>query len=307
MPHWIALATVACLARPGAAVAAPTLGFVENWPGTTISGWVSGQQALSNPGTGGFSGIGDGFLELSTGLITNFGAYYAGPEYTGDWTAAGITQVRVELSDLATADALEIHFSLGRDQTSGSPDFWQYNVGFIPPVNAWGDYVVDLTKPADWTRIIGTALSATFASALSNCQKILLRHVRAPFEMFPDQTSGDLGIDHLLLTNGTVGVEPPARLPAARPVQLAPPAPNPSRGRVALALETFASGPVHVRIVDALGRIVRRVELADGPAGSRSWTWDGADDRGRPAAPGGYRVRAWSAAGGMSRPLIRLR
>ena len=75
MPHWIALATVACLAWPRAALAAPTLGFVENWPGTTISGWVSGQQALSNPGTGGFSGIGDGFLELSTGLSIAYTLY----------------------------------------------------------------------------------------------------------------------------------------------------------------------------------------------------------------------------------------
>ncbi len=225
MPHWIALATVVCLAWPRAALAAPTLGFVENWPGTTLSSWLSSLAVTrSNPGTGGFSGIGDGFLKLSAAAGTNFGAYSAGPEYAGDWTAAGITQVRVQLSDLATANSLEIHFGLGRDVNTLSPDFWQYNIGFIPPLNAWGEYVVDLTTATNWTRIIGTTPSATFASALSDCQKILLRHDLAPFMQSPDLASGDLGIDHLLLTNGTLGVEPPAHafgLERVTPLKLA--------------------------------------------------------------------------------------
>jgi flagellar hook capping protein FlgD len=306
---WILLALVSLIAMPHAGSAAPVLGFVEEWSGTSLSGWGVGGTPASNPGTGGLLGPGDGFLKLSSSVVFNYGTFSSGPEYAGNWTAAGITQVRVWLSDLGTDDPLEIHFGLGRDVHSLSPNFWVYNIGVIPPVNAWQEYVVDLTAPADWTQTFGTG---TLADALAACEKIHLRHDVPPITPSPEGAMGDLGIDHLVLASPAildVASDPPAagarRVAVARPVSLAPPAPNPSRGPVALALETFVAGPVHVEIVDASGRRVRRVELAEGPAGPRSWTWDGTDERGRRAAPGYYRARAWNAAGGTSRPLIR--
>ena len=129
----------------------------------------------------------------------------------------------------------------------------------------------------------------------------------APFSGSPDPILADVGIDHLLLTNGTVGVDATPRAGVHRPVQLAPPAPNPSRGPVALTLETFEAGPVQVEIVDASGRVVRHAEIAGSVAGPKVWSWNGADDQGRSTPPGYYRARAWSAAGGTSRPLIRVR
>ena len=90
-----------------------------------------------------------------------------------------------------------------------------------------------------------------------------------------------------------------------RPVQLAPPAPNPSRGAVRLRFEAFEPGVIQVRIVDAAGRVVRRAEVAGRP-GALTWTWDGSDDRGRRASAGHYRVRVWSRSGGTSRPLVLL-
>jgi flagellar hook assembly protein FlgD len=75
---------------------------------------------------------------------------------------------------------------------------------------------------------------------------------------------------------------------------------------VALALQSSDTSPVHLQIVDAMGRSVRRAELAAGVSGLRIWTWDGADDQGHRVAPGYYRVRAWSSAGGTSRALVRV-
>ena len=200
---------------------------------------------------------------------------------------------------------LEIHFSLGRAPLFPDPgNFWQYNVGFIPPPNQWKEFVVDLSSPVDWTQIIG---SGSFANALTTVNRVHVRHDQAPFLQAPDPIAGDFGMDHLLLTNGVVGVEPGRGVAVGRPVQLARPAPNPSRGSVTFALESFESGPVHLQIVDAGGRLVRQAELPEGGAGARIWSWDGADDHGRRVAPGYYRIRAWGAAGGTSRPFIRVR
>ena len=69
--------------------------------------------------------------------------YY--PEYVGNWTAAGITKVRLWLNDVNVADPLEMHFSLGR--APAFPDagnFWQYNVGFIPPSGQWNEFEITL-------------------------------------------------------------------------------------------------------------------------------------------------------------------
>jgi hypothetical protein len=299
LASWLAI--ILAIAWSAPAHSAPTLGFVENWSGTTLSSWGGGSTYM-NPGTGGYNGVGDGFLRVSTAAPANFGVKSNGSEYAGNWTAAGITQVRVWLSDLATDDPAEIHFSLGRDTFDPSPNTWQYNVGLIPPVNGWAEYVVDLTA-ANWTRIIG---AGTFADAAQNVTTVLFRHDVAPFTMAPDPLQGDVGIDHLLLTNGLVGVErPPGNVGTA--VRLSAPVPNPSRGAVAFLLESFDTGPVQLRVLDATGRTVRSVELAAGASGPRTWAWDGRDQRGRAAAPGYYRVQAYGRFGGTSQGFVRIR
>jgi len=300
LPVLLALLTLAAVAG-----AAPTLGFVENWPGTSVTTWGGGS-VVSNPGTGGLYGDNDGYLQVSNAVAGNFGTRSSGPEYVGDWLAAGITQVRVWLDDVGAPNTLEIHFSIGRGPAFPDPgNFWQYNVGFIPPSNTWKEFLVDLSSSANWTQTIG---SGTFANALQTVDRVHFRHDLAPFGGSPDPGQGDFGIDHLLLTNGIVGVPlPGADGRIARPVELAPPAPNPSRGPVTLALRAWGTSPVRLQILDPAGRQVRAVELPGGSAEARSWTWDGRDDRGNLTAPGVYRARAWNGEGGTSRSLVRVR
>jgi len=283
----------------GAVAAAPVPGFVEHWPGTSLQGWSS-QSDNSNPGTGGYLGAGDGYLLVSAPSMStnNLGTASFGPEFTGNWTAAGITQVRVWLNDVGTDDPLEIHFSTGN-----GANFWQYNVAFLPPHNQWAQFTVDLTNSANWTRIIG--FTGTFAQALSNVDRVHLRHDNAPFSQVPNPVTGDVGIDRLLLTNGIVDV-PAAGAVAPRALQLSAPTPNPSRGPVAFRLETYDAEPVTIEVLDAAGRLVRRAEVTASGAGARTWVWDGRDAAGRRTAPGYYGVHAMGAAGGVSRGLVRV-
>jgi len=289
---------LACLVPlAGAALAAPTLGFVENWTGNPLWG---GGAAYSNPGTGGVGGTGDGFLRFTTRNIpqNRLGARSFGTEYQGDWQAAGISQVRLWLNDVDADDPLEMHFTFGIEHVN----VWQYDIAFMPPHGQWAEFVVDLSSATNWTQTFGPG---TFAAALQAVATIHVRHDRPPFALEPDTIDADVGLDRLLLTNGIVGVEPGGPT-VAQPLRLAAPFPNPSRGPVAFSLEVFDGGAVMIEVVDAAGRRVRQAELAAGGPVTRVWTWDGRGETGRPMPAGYYRVRATSPSGGMSRGLVRI-
>lgn len=174
-----------------AAFAAPVFGFNESFPGPGTGGWTANIPEVSNPGTGGVGGAGDGYLYLRhTG--GNLGARCrACPEYTGDWTAAGITHIGLSLNDVGTDEPLEVHVVIGNDTS-----FWLYNIGFDPPHNAWARFVVDLTNEANFTQIIGPD---SFASALQNVTILQVRHDLSPYVMNPDDIAGDVGIDEITI------------------------------------------------------------------------------------------------------------
>jgi hypothetical protein len=300
LPVLVLAALAAFAALPADARATPVLGFVEEFADGSTASW-SGGTPFSNPGAGGYLGPADGYLLLENNALGQLGARGSGEEYFGDWTASGITQIRVWLNDVGADDALEMHLSIG----DGAANFWQYNVGFLPPLHAWGEYVVDLSSGANWTQIRGPG---TFPAALTVVDRVHIRHDPPPFAQIPnppDAILADVGMDHIVLTNGLVGVESSAPAPA-HPVELAPPYPNPARGPVSCTVRAADGGPIRIEIVDVSGRSLRRAVLADAGNGPRTWLWDGKDDGGRQVPAGVYRVRASGASGGMSRPIVRV-
>jgi flagellar hook assembly protein FlgD len=72
-------------------------------------------------------------------------------------------------------------------------------------------------------------------------------------------------------------------------------------------METSDDAPLRIQIVDVTGRVIRHADLPAAPRGTRTWTWDGTDDRGVVAAAGYYRARALGPSGGTSQPLVRVR
>lgn len=283
---------------PGPASAEPTIGFVESFTGAgNLADWDS-QALRTNPGTGGVGGAADGYLHLARTFDASLGARNVTTNYAGNWLTAGVNRVRFSLNDVEANQDLEIHFLIGN-----SGNFWQYDTGFIPPENAWGEFTVDLRDTANFTRVIGF-LDETYSTALQTADRILIRHDMAPYMQTPNPITGEFGLDEIKLEQSLVGIDPLAPGPRARPVMLAPPFPNPSRGSAVFSFETFDGGPVTLSVVDARGRIVRRETVAPGTAGRHAWTWDGRDAGGRLAAAGAYRVRAWGPAGGTSRALV---
>ncbi len=292
------LFVAAGLLTAATAIAQPTLGFREDFPAANGTGTWAGGAIVSNPGTGGLGGINDGYLVVARDFAAQLGTVSTGPEYQGNWTTTGITQIRLWLTDHGSDEALEIHIGIGNQS-----NFWQYNPGWLPPSGSWAVFVADLSSSANWTRIIGT--TGTFTQALQLADRLNVRHDNSPYSQQPNPLIGDFGVDHIVLTNGTAGVDDNGPR-AGSPIDLAPPFPNPSRGPVTLSIAQREAGPVKIEVVDVGGRRVRAAELASAGAGPRVWMWDGRDDRGARVAPGAYRVRATGPSGGTSRSLVRI-
>jgi hypothetical protein len=298
----LAAAGVHFVLANGPAQADPTVGFVQSFTAAGELGGFASQATITNPGTGGVGGAGDGYLHIARpSFAGQLGARSEAAEYLGDWWGAGAGELRLSLKDVGGDQNLEIHVSIGNVS-----NFWQYDPAFIPPNGAWAEFVVDLTDTTSFTHIIDFEGGTSFAAAIATVDRILIRHDKPPFFQSPDAILGDFGVDEIRIERGLVGVPGPGPVAARRPVVLAPPAPNPSRGSAAFSFEAFDDGPVTIAIVDVRGRSVRHVRLAGGTPGRRTWLWDGRDDAGRITPAGNYRVRVFTDAGGMSRSLVRV-
>ena len=101
------------------------------------------------------------------------------------------------------------------------------------------------------------------------------------------------GSDAEVTIGGAVGAEPSSLVspPRLRVV------PNPARGAAAIRVESPPAGPQDLRVLDARGRIVRRLERGDFPGSARSVTWDGTGDDGSRLRPGAYWVELRSNGG----------
>ena len=285
---------------PASASAAVTLGFIEKFP-TGVGAWAGNGASISNPGTGGFDGVGDGYLLLSSLTVANrLAARSDGLEYHGDWINAGVNQIKLYLNDTGGNQDLSIHVVVGNPS-----NFWLCNTGFAPPEQAWGQFTVDLTDSANFTHIIASD-GLGFAAALRNADRLHIRHDIAPYSTGAHTLKGDYGIDNIELTNSLIGVEPLPGASGVRPIELSAPYPNPTRGAVVCAFETSDASDVRVAIIDAAGRLVRSATLPGMAPGRRTWMWDGLDQSGRVAPAGAYRVRVTGKAGGTSRPFVKV-
>jgi len=107
----------------------------------------------------------------------------------------------------------------------------------------------------------------------------------------------------LLSFNGITGVdaEPTAAL------AFAPPSPNPSRGATRFTFQLPERGAAHLAVFDLSGRRVRQLAGGVMAAGPHEAQWDGKDDRGAAVASGLYFARLETAAGALTRRIVRSR
>ena len=125
------------------------------------------------------------------------------------------------------------------------------------------------------------------------------------------------GILELIVTdaqsNGWV-IESPANLTAVespvpfrqRALTVGSAFPNPAVRDASVTFDLASANVVEVNVLDAGGRLVRRIARAPYPAGTHTARWDGQAESGRSAAPGVYWIEVKSGPERMSRRMIRL-
>ena len=88
---------------------------------------------------------------------------------------------------------------------------------------------------------------------------------------------------------------------------LAPPRPNPFRGRVTFDFEVPRAAHVRLEVYDLRGRRVKTVEDARLDPGRYSRIWDGSDGAGAPPPEGVYFVRLWSPGVTLRQKVVLIR
>lgn len=81
-------------------------------------------------------------------------------------------------------------------------------------------------------------------------------------------------------------------------------APNPSSADVEIQLELPRAEEASVDVCDVAGRRVRTMFRGAAEAGTRSWRWDGRDERGDPVRAGVYFARVRTASGQSARTIV---
>lgn len=177
----------AALLWAGAATAI-TLGQSDDFDGGSTNGWSSGVAHPAPPvgvPDGGPGGDGDGWLQLTA--LGGFGAggklvAFAGPQWLGDWLAAGVTAIRMDVRNAGPED-LELRLLLAG-----------------PGVSAISADAVVVAAGVDWTAVVfdlrPEALTGQPLLALADVQDLRLFHAAAP--LYPgDPVQAVLGIDRV--------------------------------------------------------------------------------------------------------------
>jgi hypothetical protein len=168
---------------------AVTPGQLDDFESGTTLGWDGGKTVPpeQHP-AGGPTGAGDGFLQITT---TNFhlGAYN-GTQWSGDYIAAGIPAIEMDLNNFGPA---AVDFRIVVFGPGGM--FASSNRVSLVAGSGWQHAVYSLAAPNMWYVSGGTA---NLSDTLSGVTKLLLRNDSnppTPQGAHPPHITGTLGID----------------------------------------------------------------------------------------------------------------
>lgn len=193
----LAAASLAVVAAPSLAI---TAGQVDDFQDSTTQSWGGGDQ-LTTP-TGGPLGAGDIFLHLESFGGGSTGSKLATTnsfQWSGDYTAAGVTQLGVDILNPNTSPvATPLNIRLVLFGTLGSR--WSSTVGtLIPADNQWHHAVFSLAS-ADMTLVLG---SQTFPQVISNVVTLQIRYDQGAAPSSGGTTfAGTMGLDNITAISG---------------------------------------------------------------------------------------------------------
>jgi hypothetical protein len=191
---FVRLLACACLALAGnAALAQITLGQLDDFQDGTLMNWGGGA-SLQNMPDGGPGGLSDRFLQ-----VQSFGGIGGGSrlatfnsvQWSGDYTAAGVTHIDVWLRNLGQTD-LQMRVVLF--DLTGTDERWTSTVAHNLPVGgAWQRLKFSLLEQ-DLTRVQG---SGTYANLMADVDRLMFRHQAGIPDAEGDSIAAIAGIDNV--------------------------------------------------------------------------------------------------------------
>lgn len=187
--HAARFIAVTLLALAGGTAGAVTLGQIDTFQGGTTAGWSSGAANPTPPvvqASGGPAGSGDAYLLFIASGIPGPGGKlvgFSGPQWAGDYGAAGITAIAMDLDNLGNT-ALSLRLWL--DGPLGA--------------SAVSTHAVTVPAGSGWVHVqfslLPGALSGQTAAALANLADFRLYH--ATTANFPGENiAAVLGVDNI--------------------------------------------------------------------------------------------------------------
>jgi hypothetical protein len=179
-------ALAATLCGPAAAIG---LGQVDNFEDGSTQGWGSGAANAAPPAnvaSGGPAGAGDNYLLVTSSGIRGPGGKLvalSGAQWSGDYLAAGITAISMDLSNLGSSD-LSLHLLLAG---SGGASAITTQPLLLPAGSGWTHLSFNLAPAA----LTGPALQA-----LGGVTQLRLFHGDAAVFPGPD-IAAQLGVDNI--------------------------------------------------------------------------------------------------------------
>lgn len=210
--NWLIVTTIlaTCLIRAPLA-SAISIGQVDTFEDGTTQGWIVGLLGATHPSPpanipdGGPLGVGDNYLQL-----TSLGGLGAGnrltvinlAQWVGDYTAAGITEIALDLRNFGATD-LSIRLYLENPMGAPPTDDAITSPVFVPAGGGWthAAFAVDALSLTALTGDVNTLLTNVTA----------LRLIHSPVAAFPGPSVvAMLGVDNITAQRATAVPEPPA-------------------------------------------------------------------------------------------------
>ena len=175
---------------PSAATRAASVGQLDDFEDATLQGWAMGiaevtDNFMRNVADGGPEGPGDSYLEVRADSTVTFGGkrltFFNREQWTGNYTAAGITAIAMDLKNFSTTEILNMRLAINggtgisTDVTGGV--FISDSISRLDVGGGWTRAVFSLL-PSDLIAISGGIGGNTFgndvAATLANVQELRL-------------------------------------------------------------------------------------------------------------------------------------